>query len=227
MRMSFLSSSRQPCSDGSCIEVTRKRPSGLNLRGEMRALPFQRLGIGLGIGKPERRAVVVRDREAEALGRERERADGREPRPATSRAPLPARAKACLPADQATAPAGPTATWSIQRRLASVATRLALAGGVGRHDLAVIAAGDDAAAVARRRQDGAAMDGDALRLAVARRQQRAPPRPARRRRCSLRKCMPTTPAPASTGRMRSTTEGMLLAVNAHGSCCDCPTPRTH
>ena len=37
-------------------------------------------------------------------------------------APLPVRANACLPADQATAFDGPTATWSIQRRLASVAT---------------------------------------------------------------------------------------------------------
>ena len=47
----------------------------------------------------------------------------------------------------------------------------AVAVGVGRHDLAVVAAGDDAGAVARRRQDRAAVHGDALRLAVARRQQ--------------------------------------------------------
>ena len=48
---------------------------------------------------------------------------------------------------------------------------LAVALGVGRHDLAVVAAGDHAGAIARRRQDRAAVDGNALRLAVARRQQ--------------------------------------------------------
>ncbi len=44
--------------------------------------------------------------------------------------------------------------------------RAAVALGVGRDHLAVVAAGDDALAVGRRRQDRAAMDGDAARLAV-------------------------------------------------------------
>ena len=43
--------------------------------------------------------------------------------------------------------------------------------GIGRYDLAVVAACDDARAVAGRRQDAAAVHRDAPRLAVARSQQ--------------------------------------------------------
>ena len=62
------SASRQPCSVGSCMAVTRKRPSGLKVDGEMRALPFEPLRRGAWrVGKPERDAVVMRDREPQAL----------------------------------------------------------------------------------------------------------------------------------------------------------------
>ena len=68
-------------------------------------------------------------------------------------------------------PSGPSATWSIQRRLASVATTSWLRVGAGRDHRAVVAAGDDALAVARRRENAAAMHRDALGLAVARHEQ--------------------------------------------------------
>ena len=55
----------------------QEAPVGTEGDGEMRALPLQRLGRGLGVRKPQRRAVVVRDREPEALRREGEPADGR------------------------------------------------------------------------------------------------------------------------------------------------------
>ena len=82
--------------------------------------------------------------------------------------PLPLRTKAVLPADHATAPSGCSATLSIQRRLASVASSVDLALVVERNDLAVIAAHHDALAVGRRAQDAAAMDGDLRNLAFVR-----------------------------------------------------------
>ena len=46
------------------------------------------------------------------------------------------------------------------------------AGRIGRHDLAVVAAGDDAVCVGSGREDRAAVDRDAPLLAIAREQQR-------------------------------------------------------
>src|ERR1700741_1009479 len=51
---------------------------GAYLRAKMRALPFELLRRGAGrIGKPERSAVVMGDREAKTLGEESEPANGR------------------------------------------------------------------------------------------------------------------------------------------------------
>ena len=78
---------------------------------EMRALPFERLGRRLcAFGKPERHAVVMRDREPKALRREGEPADGRGHLERCARRLCRSRTNACLPADQATAPSGPSAT---------------------------------------------------------------------------------------------------------------------
>ncbi len=76
MRMSRLSESRQPCRAFSCIDVTRKRPSGRKRRVEMRALPIEQFGRRIGIGKPERRAIIMSDGETVAFRREGEAAHG-------------------------------------------------------------------------------------------------------------------------------------------------------
>ena len=75
--MCLASTTRQPCSVGSCIAVTRNWPFGLKVDVEVRALPFEHFGRGLRVRKPQRHAVVVRDREPEALRREGQPADRR------------------------------------------------------------------------------------------------------------------------------------------------------
>jgi hypothetical protein len=44
---------------------------------EMRAGPFQKFRLRRHVGKPQRHAVVMRDRQPQALWRERQPADGR------------------------------------------------------------------------------------------------------------------------------------------------------
>ena len=97
-------------------------PSGLNITS--RCEPFQASisGAACAFGKPQRHAAVVRDREPQALRREREPADARrQVERFRSRPWRCARTPACR-RDQATAPSGPSATRSIQRCLASVAS---------------------------------------------------------------------------------------------------------
>ena len=74
--MCLASTTRQPCSVGSCMAVTRNWPFGLNGDVMVRALPLQHLGRGLRVRKPQRHAVVVGDGEPHALRRERQPADG-------------------------------------------------------------------------------------------------------------------------------------------------------
>src|SRR3569832_1456607 len=50
---------------------------GTEADAEMRALPFEEFRLGGGVGKPERHAIVMRDRETEALRREGETRDCR------------------------------------------------------------------------------------------------------------------------------------------------------
>ena len=118
---------------------------------EMRAGPFQEFRLRRHVGKPQRHAVVMRDREPQALRRERQPADGRGHVEAIFPRPCRSRTKAVLPADHATAPSGCSATLSIQRRFGIGREHRDLALGVERDDLAVVAARDDALAVGGRR----------------------------------------------------------------------------
>src|SRR5215470_4819984 len=95
--------------------------------------------------------------------------------------PLAVRTQASRPADHASAPAGPTATWSIQRCLASAA-RMVLC---------------PSASVATTLPSSPPVT---MRLASA-------------AEVSLRKCAPTTGAPVLTGRVRSTTDGVLARLS--------------
>ena len=125
----------------------------------MRAGPFQEFRLRRHVGKPQRHAVVMRDGNAQALWRKRQSTDGRGHVEGFVFA-LPLRTNAVLPADHATAPSGCSATLSIQRRLASVASTVTLAFGIERDQLAVVATGDDTLAVGCRAQHRAAMNGD-------------------------------------------------------------------
>ena len=174
---------------------------------EMRALPGEHLGRGLRVR--ETTASHRRNARWRAAGpsaRRRARRRWRAGR-SISTSPLALRTKACLPAAQATAPSGPSATRSIQRCFGVGGERLALAVRVGRHDLAVVAAGQDARAVARRPPGCRRHDRHALLARRPARRTAASPRRARRRRVPPRKWTPTTGAPAATGLMRSATEG--------------------
>src|SRR3954464_9952592 len=126
--------------------------------------------------------------------------------------PLPLRANACLPADHATAPFGPTATWSIQRRLPSVATTVP----------------SPSAAVDTTLPSSPPVT---MRPASAVEHRMAPPCTAAVRTSPVfgttisasspstntavwpRKCAATTGASALSGRVRSTTEGISLLVS--------------
>ena len=162
--MCLRSASRQPCSIGSCIVVTRKRPSGLTVAP--RCEPFHSRNSGVAcwrIRKPERGAVVVRDREPEAFRQEGEAADGRG-RLEFAQSPC-ACANAVLPADQATAPLGPERDMIDPAMLRVGGESSALALGIGRDHFAVVAAADDALLVGRRGKDRAVVHGDAPRFA--------------------------------------------------------------
>ena len=77
MRMCWPSDSRQPCSAFSCIAVTTASPSGMDGERGVAALPFQLArAVGLRRDEPQRGAVVVRRRDALALGIERQAGDG-------------------------------------------------------------------------------------------------------------------------------------------------------
>src|SRR5215831_8759191 len=127
-------------------------------------------------------------------------------------APFSVRTNASLPADQATAPPGPTATWSIQRCLASVARTMLF----------------PSASVAITLPSSPPVTMRLLSAAEARiappwtRTRRGSPARGANRSASSpstntavcpRKCAATTGAPASTGRVRSTTDGMLARLS--------------
>ena len=132
--------------------------------GEMRAGPFQKFRLRRHVGKPQRHAVVMRDRHAQAFRRERQPADGR--------GRIEGFLLALAAADERRLARRPRhRAIGMQRDIVDPAPlgvgreHRDLALGVERDDLAVIAAGDDARAVGRRAQDGAAMDGDGRNLA--------------------------------------------------------------
>ena len=130
----------------------------------------------------------------------------------TRSAPLPLRAKACLPADQATAPFGPTATWSIQRRFWSVArTALSPSGSVATtlpsSPPVMMRSPSEAAARIAPPWIGTRRSAPSLPT------KSSASSPSTKTAASPRKCAATTGAPAVTGRVRSTTEGVSVRVS--------------
>ena len=77
MRMWRLSASRQPCSAGLVHRGDQEFVVRAEGDGEMRAGPGQEFRRGRHVGKPQRRTVVVRDREPQALRRKRKPTNGR------------------------------------------------------------------------------------------------------------------------------------------------------
>ena len=186
------------------MEVTTKRPSGLTVTPRCEPFHSSFSGAPWRVGEPQRRAVVMRDRKPKAFRHERQaRRRSRAPR-ALRRSSLPLRTKAVLPADQATAPSGPTPRGRSSGAWHRSRARCVRAG-VGRHHLAVVAAGDDARAV--RAERGCRRRGRACGAVAFRRRAAAPPRPARKPRCCRGNARRPPRAPAATGRVRSTTEG--------------------
>jgi hypothetical protein len=122
--------------------------------------------------------------------------------------PLAVRTQASLPADHASAPAGPTATWSIQRCLASAA-RMVLC-----PSASVAATLPSSPPVTIRFASAAEARmapscTETLRASPARGTKTSAPSPSTKAAVSLRKCAATTGAPVLTGRVRSTTDGVL------------------
>src|SRR5499427_6461228 len=127
-------------------------------------------------------------------------------------APLAVRTQASLPADHASAPAGPAATWSIQRCLASaarvvlcpsasVATTLPSSPPVAMRSASAVEA-----------RTAPACTGT-LRGSPPRGTNTSAPSPSTKAAVSLRKCAATTGAPVLTGRVRSTTDGVLARLS--------------
>src|SRR5215813_3736042 len=126
--------------------------------------------------------------------------------------PLPVRTKASLPADHASAPAGPSATWSIQRCLASVATVVLCPSASVATTLPSsppVTMRSASAAVARMAPPWTGT----LRGSPARGANTSAPSPSTKIAVCPRKCAATTGTPALTGRVRSTTEGILARVS--------------
>src|SRR6516164_4211156 len=127
-------------------------------------------------------------------------------------APLAVCTQASLPADQASAPAGPTATWSIQRCLASAA-RMVLS------PSASVATTLPSSPPVTMRSASAAEARTApsctetRRASPTRGANTSAPSPSTKAAVSLRKCAPTTGAPVLTGRVRSTADGVLARLS--------------
>ena len=220
--MSFASTSRQPCSVDSCMEVTRKLAVRAEHHVEMRALPGEHLGRGLGVGKPERHAAVMRDREPQAFRREGEPADARRQveRLDLALGGAHERLLAGAPGDNAVRPerdAIDPAMLGVGRQ------RLACALRVGHNHLAVVAAGQNARAVARNGEDAALMHCDALLGAIGRDEQQR--LLAERERRGLPEKMRRDDRRARRdGLVRSTTEGIWAWVSVISLRCH-PSPK--
>ena len=147
-------------------------PSGLNGRAEMRALPFEHLRAPPARSETTAsRRCSARPRAESLSAQTRARRRSRAAR-AIRASPLAAahEGRACRPTRRPRRPARArrdrsSAAWRRWR-----ASRLSPVG-IGRHHLAVVAAGDDARAVGRRRQDAAGVHGTRRCVAVRRDQQ--------------------------------------------------------
>src|SRR5258705_9386 len=133
---------------------------------EMRSRPFQNFGLRRHVGKPQRRAVIMRDRKAQALRRECQSADGRGHLerfflglPAADNGGLAGRPRH-----------GP---FRMKRDIVDPAPfrvsreQRDLAFDIERDQLAIIAADHDALTIASGAKDAAAMDDDRRYLALA------------------------------------------------------------
>src|SRR5262252_5303546 len=126
--------------------------------------------------------------------------------------PLAVRTQASLPADHASAPAGPAATWSIQRCLASAARVVVCPS-------ASVATTLPSSPPVTMRVSSAAEARMApsctgtLRGSPPRGTNTSAPSPSTKAAVSLRKCAATTGAPVLTGRVRSTTDGVLARLS--------------
>src|SRR6266404_4328232 len=126
--------------------------------------------------------------------------------------PLAVRTQASLPADHASAPAGPTATWSIQRCLASAA-RMVLSPSAS---VATTLPSSPPVTIRFASAAEARMAPsctETLRASPARGTKTSAPSPSTKAAVSLRKCAATTGAPVLTGRVRSTTDGVLARLS--------------
>src|SRR5215472_21749 len=127
-------------------------------------------------------------------------------------APLAVRTQASLPADHASAPPGPAATWSIQRCLASPA-RMVLS-----PSASVATTLPSSPPVTMRAASAAEVRTapsctETLRGSPPRGTNTSAPSPSTKAAVSLRKCAATTGAPVLTGRVRSTTDGVLARLS--------------
>src|SRR5215831_3289736 len=126
--------------------------------------------------------------------------------------PLAVRTQASLPADHASAPAGPAATWSIQRCLASAA-RMVLS-----PSASVATTLPSSPPVTMRAASAAEVRTapsctETLRGSPPRGTNTSAPSPSTKAAVSLRKCAAATGAPVLTGRVRSTTDGVLARLS--------------
>src|SRR5262249_15166176 len=127
-------------------------------------------------------------------------------------APLAVRTQASLPADHASAPAGPAATWSIQRCLASAARVLLCPSASVATTLPSSPPVTMRSASAAEARTAPACTGT-LRGSPPRGTNTSAPSPSTKAAGSLRKCAATTGAPVLTGGVRSTTDGVLARLS--------------
>ena len=136
-------------------------------RAEMRASPFELLRIALGLGKPERDAIVVRDGEAESVRRESQTADrGRHFERALGALSGPRKCLfSCRPRHRFVRSGRHLIDPAASGVAGEKAARAVRSTG---HDLAVIAAGDDALGIGRARKYRAIVDSRSSLHAIAR-----------------------------------------------------------
>src|SRR6516225_5875920 len=127
-------------------------------------------------------------------------------------APMAVRTQASLPADHASAPAGPAATWSIQRCLASAARVVVCPSASVATTLPSSPPVTMRSASAAEARTAPSCTGT-LRGSPARGTKTSAPSPSTKAAVSLRKCAATTGAPVLTGRVRSTTDGVLARLS--------------
>ena len=136
---------------------------------EMGALPLQSLRLALRVRKPEREAVVVGDGETQAFRGEGQPPDGRRHLERALRALGGAHAR--LPTRRPRERAGGAHRHVVDPALLGIGGENgAFPLGVGRHHLAVVAAGHDTLRISGRGEDGAVVHGDVAYLARARHQ---------------------------------------------------------